>query len=416
VQAVIAEHPDVSQAAVIVRDERLLAYVVPESDGDGSVLAESVRSFLVSRLPEYMVPSVVVLLDTLPVTANGKLDRKALPDPRFSASPDTRHGSVTALQARMCEAFAEVLDLPEVGVDDDFFRLGGHSLLAVRLVSALQARGVTIPLRALLAAPTVSALMAHMTLSSVRDALDVLLPIRTTGTNPPYFLIHPGGGLCWSYMPLARFVPEDTPLYGLQARGLDGTGDLADSIEEMAADYIEQIRSVQPAGPYHLLGWSFGGVPAHEIATRLRAAGEEVGALVVIDTYPPKPGPEPDRRPEPVDPAEELTALMDTVRQEAGRVLGAIPDDELTHLARVFQNNGALRRGHRFSRYDGDMLLVVAAEGRRPDEPTGERWRPYVSGGIAEARLPCRHADMARPEMLELIWDAVAEWTGREGR
>ncbi len=418
VQAVVAAHPGVSQAVVIARadafgDKRLIAYIVPA--GGAGELTESVLAHAASSLPQYMVPSAVVVLEALPVTANGKLDRKALPEPEYATSPPDADadragtGAVTVLQARMCEAFAEVLGLPSVGVDDDFFRLGGHSLLAVRLVSALAARGVTIALRSLLAAPTVSGLMQQMTLSSVRDALDVLLPIRTQGTRPPFFLIDPGGGLSWSYMPLARYVPEDTPLYGVQARGLGGVGELARSIEEMAADYIEQIRTVQPHGPYHLLGWSFGGVPAHEIAVQLRAAGEEVAALVVVDTYPAEDEPEVQTRQEP-DPDDELTHLLDTVRQEAGRVLGAIPDDELVTLARIFQNNGALRRRHRFADYEGGMLLLVAGHDRPEGTPTAARWRPYVAGPIVEHRLPCRHAELGRPENLERIWDAVEQW------
>jgi acyl carrier protein len=165
VQAVITAHPAVARAAVIARqdgpgDLRLVAYVVAHPGADTD-LAESIRAFATGRLPEYMVPSAILLLDALPVTANGKLDRKALPAPDFAVVPG-RAPSSRAEQV-LCEAFAEILGLPEVGVDDDFFRLGGHSLLAVRLISQIRAvLGVELPLRALFQTPTVAGIAARL--------------------------------------------------------------------------------------------------------------------------------------------------------------------------------------------------------------------------------------------------------------
>jgi thioesterase domain-containing protein len=243
-------------------------------------------------------------------------------------------------------------------------------------------------------------------------------------------------------MPLARYVPQDIPLYGLQARGLDGTSAFAGSIREMAADYVEQIRSVQQVGPYHLLGWSFGGIPVHEIAVQLQAAGEEVAALVIMDTYPADPGPdaegiaedrteggeaagaddgtagaEPRRRGDRGDrsgaDADAVPErLMERMRQEAGHVLGAISDEELVTLARIFRNNAVIMLDHDFGRFDGEALLLVAAQDRKDDAPTVDRWAPYVSGQISEVRLPCKHSDMIRPEMLAQVWSAISAWLG----
>jgi thioesterase domain-containing protein/aryl carrier-like protein len=317
--------------------------------------------------------------------------------------------------------------LPEymVRVDDDFFWLGGHSLLAVTLTGRLRERGGSVSARDLIAAPTVRGLMDRMSLSSVHAALDVILPIQPDGKRPPLFCIHPAGGLSWCYMPLARYVPEGFRIYGLQARGLDGTSEPSGSVREMAADYIEQIRSVQPAGPYYLLGWSFGGYPAHEIAVQLRTAGEQVAALIIMDAYPPdeeqRTGSDSNERPE--DPDARLARIMDGARREARQILGAISDAEVMLLVQTYEKNMAMRVRHEFGRFDGRVLLLVAAsdrrfraaEGENSTVPTTERWSPYVSGEISEVRIPCTHAEMIQPEVLAQVWSGISSWLGLEG-
>jgi amino acid adenylation domain-containing protein len=440
VEAVLAGCPGVAQAAVTARedtpgDKRIVGYLVPAAGHeDGTTgLAAAAREHAAARLPDYMVPSAVVVLDALPQTPAGKLDKAALPAPEQAAAGTADAGSASGsqLEEMMCEEFAGVLDLESIGIDEDFFQMGGHSLLAVKLVTRLQARGVSVSVRDLITAPTVAGLMSQMSLSSVQGAFSALLPIRTGGSRPPLFCIHPAGGLSWCYMPLARYVPEDFSIYGLQARGLDSTGELPSSVREMAADYIGLIRTVQETGPYYLLGWSFGGIPAHEIAVQLQAAGEEVAALILLDAYPVnrRPDPEtpgPEGTPEEGTPAEapdesgpdtgaddaRMARLLERARREAGEVLGAITDDELMILAQTFLRNGEMQNAHDPGWFDGDTLLFVAAEGRDDGSPTAERWENYVSGAITEIRLPCAHSDMASPEVLAQVWSAISGHLG----
>ncbi|MFC8208942.1 amino acid adenylation domain-containing protein, partial [[Kitasatospora] papulosa] len=432
IEAALASHPSVGQAVALVRedipgDQRLVAYVVPnraaafeeEPESAADRIGQEARGLAQDRLPGYMVPSAVVVIERLPLMPNGKLDRKALPVPEGSAVDEAANWAVTSFEDNMCEAFAQVLGVPEVGVDDNFFALGGHSLLAVRLVGALRERGVSIAVRDLFAAPSVGELMRRMSLSSIRDALDVLLPIREQGSESPFFFIHPAGGLSWCYMPLARHVPAQIPLYGLQSRGLDGTSELARSVPEMAADYIERIRSMQASGPYRLLGWSYGGAVAHEIAVQLQAAGDEVSALVILDQYPwqRQDGEAVDHADETeVDLDAKVDQLIEVVRREAGGALGAATEEEYRTFARILQNHRTIRADHEHGRFDGDALLIVAEQSKAEGEATGELWKPYITGEITETSVPGTHYEMAKPETLFEVWTAVAAWLAPRNR
>jgi thioesterase domain-containing protein len=202
------------------------------------------------------------------------------------------------------------------------------------------------------------------------------------------------------------------PLYGLQARGFDGSSPFAASVTEMAADYIRQIRAIQETGPYHVLGFSAGGIPAHEIAVQLEAAGEEV-VLVILDAYPEAPEPEADpedqRRRGP-----DMERLVARMQAEAGETLGGLSDADIQIFARIYLNNASINADHRCGRFGGDVLLIVADADKADDEPTAERWQPYLSGALTEERLPCRHTDLLAPDNLGAAWARIAAWRDLE--
>ncbi|WP_223778405.1 non-ribosomal peptide synthetase [Streptomyces sp. 135] len=228
--------------------------------------------------------------------------------------------------------------------------------------------------------------------------LEVLLPLRPTGTRPPLFCLHTGTGLSWAYAALLRHLPQDLPVHGVQARGLAEQEPMPRSVEEMAADYAEQIRSVQPTGPYHLLGWSFGGLIAHAIATRFEEQGEQVRLLAVLDGYPEgSGGADLGRRSD--GPDEESAS----VRTQRGRTLGldAGMDDSLrSNMQAVIDNIGRLTPHHTPRRFHGDLLLFVAAEDR-PAELTAsaarESWQPYVAGDVESHEIAASHYTMLQP-------------------
>ncbi|MCA1587041.1 MAG: phosphopantetheine-binding protein, partial [Acidobacteria bacterium] len=238
----------------------------------------------------YMVPSVYVPLAALPHTPNGKIDRRALPlpDRNDAASKDEWIAPRTPAEARLAEIWGEVLQVGRVGCDDNFFDLGGHSLLGVRLFSQVEQQfGTRLPLATLLEAPTLAQMAGLIGQENWTPSWSSLVPIQREGTRTPFFCTHGAGANVLYLRTLARYLGDDQPFYGLQSQGLDGKTAPFERVEDMAAHYLNELRSVQPQGPYMLGGFSFGGVVVFEMAQQLVAQGEEVSLLALIDTFFP---------------------------------------------------------------------------------------------------------------------------------
>ena len=291
IESVLSSHPDVRQCIVTARTNedgvRLVAYVVSEIDEQQ--VNGQLRQHLLHQLPDYMVPSDFVFLDALPLTPNGKVNRQALPAPGRSAM---RRNAFVAprdtLELKLAHLWEEAFKTQPIGVTDDFFELGGHSLVAVRLFALIEARlGKRIPLTTLFKGATVEQLANLLRRNDEPEHWSPLVEIQKGDSRRPLFLIHPVGGSVLSYLDLARHLGAEQPIYGLYARGLDAGQQPHTQIEDMAAEYLEAIRGVQPHGPYLLGGWSMGGVIAFEMAHQLQAQNEEVSLLALIDTAAP---------------------------------------------------------------------------------------------------------------------------------
>nr|MDJ0728113.1 amino acid adenylation domain-containing protein [Prochloraceae cyanobacterium] len=292
IESVLNTHPDIQQAIVTARDERLVAYLVLEGTTNNKQQTannkqQDVKDFLKQKLPEYMIPSAFVVLEEFPLTPNGKIDRKSLPRPDRRSTNHTEYiAPRNDLEKQLTQIWSETLNIEKIGVKDSFFDIGGHSLLAVRLIAQIQPKyRKKLPLTSLFQNPTIEQL-AKLIKSDRIQSNSVLVPIKTTGNRSPLFCIHPIEGNVFCYRDLASHL-EEYPVYGLQSVGLDKNSTPLTTIEDMASQYIEAIKTVQQQGPYQLAGWSLGGVIALEIARQLVDRGEKIANLSLIDSHAP---------------------------------------------------------------------------------------------------------------------------------
>jgi amino acid adenylation domain-containing protein len=289
IEARLSACDGVREALVIARedrngDKRLVAYLIPHP-GSQLVVA-SLRQQLLTTMAEYMVPSAFVTLDAYPLNPNGKIDRKALPQPDLAAVVTQEYEAPQGrVETMVAGIWQDMLELARVGRQDHFFELGGHSLLATQLISRLkQTLDVDVALHDLFAYPTLSGFAARIQTPTTPNATPNLLQIRRANNMKTLFFIHDGtGGLGYVHK-LLPSLDADMTVYGLLPSGLaEGETPLA-TIEEMAALYLRQIRTVQPRGPYHLLGYSAGGMVAYEMANQLLGMDQRIAFLGLIDT------------------------------------------------------------------------------------------------------------------------------------
>ncbi|ANH80439.1 hypothetical protein A8C56_05045 [Niabella ginsenosidivorans] len=283
----------IKNAVTLVREDSpgkgyLASYVVlQEPEEAPELLKKKWREALRSKLPDYMVPGVFVILEKLPLTGNGKIDKRALPAPVFDAKPGKKLSNrpLSALESRIKQIWEEELGIQQLSLSDDFFELGGHSLTAIKIMTRIKDEtGVNLPISTLFEHSTLAAVIGLLQENEIEIGKKVLVPIKTTGSLPPIYLIHGGALNILLYKQLAPFLNEDQPLYGIQALGLDGDLSCLDSIEEITARYLTEVLAQNPDGPYIIIGYSFGGLVAYEMARQLLAIGKTIRLLGIMDT------------------------------------------------------------------------------------------------------------------------------------
>jgi amino acid adenylation domain-containing protein/non-ribosomal peptide synthase protein (TIGR01720 family) len=346
IERALAQHPAVQETVVAIREDvpgnkRLVAYVVIK--GELASTIPDLHEFLKQKLPEYMVPAAIMLLESLPLTPNGKINRRALPEPD-TARPELQEAFIAprdSLELQLAQIWEDVLNVSPIGVTDNFFNLGGHSLLAVRLMAQVQQQfAQNLPLATLFQAPTIEQLATTLRLPTHSLEWSPLVKIQQGGSKRPFFCLPGTGGNVLYFYHLARYLGSDQPFYGLQAQGLNGEQAPHTQVEEMAADYIKAIQTVQPQGPYLLGGHSFGSYVAFEMAQQLLQQGQEVALLALLDT----PAPLPNNQPVEIeDDATYLTGIATSIERFLGKKL-SVSYEALQPLAADEQLNYLLER------------------------------------------------------------------------
>lgn len=434
IESVLREHPGIQEAVVIARedvpgDRRLVGYLVAP---DEKAIVD-LRASLRARLPEYMVPSAFVRLDALPLTTNGKVDRRALPAPGGE-----RIAVATALVAPrtpterwLVETWQSQIGIHPIGIQDNFFEVGGHSLMAVRIFDLIQKElGRSLSPATLFQAPTVETLAAILDQEDWKPDWKCLVAIRPNGTRPPFFFIHGARANVLFYQVLAKYLPTDIPLFAVQSLGLDGQTEPLKTVEEMAEFYLREIRSVQPEGPYYLGGMSFGGIVALEIAQRLYTQGQETRLVAMLNSECPGGSPYFPKRsglfqhkiiPRVLRAETSFITLRqkglaaflrNKIRPKASH--RTVVDDELSSkrisdqeiVERIFRLNQTAERKYRPHPYPGRITLLYTAERhpiQYPDTDTRLAWSDYAEGGLEVHLIPGDHVSMRKEPHVKVL-------------
>jgi amino acid adenylation domain-containing protein len=432
VEHALLSHPGVSAAVVLAVEsagaKQLAAFVVRRegaSQADGAALLDHVRA----KVPAYMVPGTVTFIERLPLSANGKLDRDALR--RVAPEAESRRPEYeaprTATERTLVDIWQEVLAVRPIGIRDDFFDLGGHSFAAIRVVTRIAKQlGRSVPLGAMLQGRTVAYLADIV---DRRQAWSPLVSLRAEGAGRASFFVHPAGGSVLCYRGLAQL--SSGPFHALQAAGLDGDQEPIDTIERMAASYVEAVRTVQAHGPYVIGGWSSGGVIAFEMARQLEHAGEVVERVVMLDTPAPLQQDVPSDRsllhwfiedldlvdparvarlsvPEHAAPPEMLSVALAELRAEVADP--ALDPNHLGPVFAVFRSTVTACRRYHAAPIAADIAVLRAREGRVSEflahPADGEAdwgWRAFTRGRVATATVPGTHHTILNRANVEAV-------------
>jgi aspartate racemase len=444
VAAVLTEHPAVQQAVVVpwtpeAADTRLVAYWVPADLPDTPPpTATALRRYLEQKLPDFMLPAHVVACPALPLTPQGKVDRRALPPPKdlTQAPRKADEAPQSGVEQQLAALMGAILGLPPMGRHDNFFERGGHSLLATRVVAEVRQRlHVELPLRAIFEHPTVATLAARIVEqqrgrarppAQPSPAWTSLVPMQTSGTNPPLFLIPPAAKTTYGFMPLVQHLGHHQPCYGLQPLGLDPGEVPHHHLPAMAAHYLAEIRTVQPQGPYYLAGKCFGGTVAYEIAQQLLAQGEQVALLAMFDVRRVPHLAPLDRSHPPKQPWHDrllrltrhllrgnlgavlASRLRNTFRRMRERWTRAFGTPENQRILRTFQANIRARIAYIARPYPGHIVLFQVT-----GQPTFEaEWRAICAGGCTVHLVPGTHVDLLQEPNVGDVADLLRPYLG----
>lgn len=432
IETLLETHPDLEACSVVAQEDSmgskiLVAFLVIKSGSQLSL--DSLRGWVGSKLPDYMVPSRFATLDALPLSPTGKVDRKTLEKTRGTTlTSGTEHVPArNDLESRLVEIWESLLGHERIGVLDNFFELGGNSLRAAQLTAEItKITGKRLHIATLFHSPTIESLARRLSENDWVPQWKQLVQLQPHGSKPPLFFVHGWGGDVFFFVDLAMQMAPDQPVYGIQSANQSGDDPGHDSVESLAASYVKELRAFQPEGPYHLSGYSLGGIIAFEIARQLRSQGQEVALLALLDSSPiggvsrgiyartmmrhllTRTGfhfrhwwkmPAGDR-------LEYLQKRMSSLRSymtgnKTKRVVTAEPpadggqaEDDLASLDPFY----SLTQSYRVQRYDG-FIDIFVSDDAKPHKILS--WRYAARGGIQYHAVPGNHYQILEPGHVE---------------
>jgi amino acid adenylation domain-containing protein len=430
IETVLMEHPDVQQAAVIGKKDRsgeqiIVAYIVANywqnlcPEKLQGKIAE-VRSFLKTKLTDYMMPSAIEVLDTLPLTPNNKIDRRSLPEPSRQNLPVTAPRD--ALEVQLVKIWEQVLDVQQIGIDDNFFDLGGNSLTALHLFTEIERIWhKRLLLSVLFKSPTITEVAEIIRHNQSDHDWSPIICLESGGTKSPLFCIHPLGGNVFNYYDLSKKLQIDRPIYGLQARGIDGKQPPFERIEDIASYFIKSIKTIQPHGPYLVLGYSFGGIVAFDIARQLTELGDQVDFLGLLDIRCPTivdiDPPLRERLNVQIDRLRSLTlrqklqyfinrVLFGQSMDYRGKVVTTLSNLDIftPELLRVLDCNSQAKKAYQPQTYAG-KATIFWSEYQDPyiNEYPDLGWGNFITGGVDVQRVPGNHNTLIEEPHIQVL-------------
>jgi amino acid adenylation domain-containing protein len=436
VTAALLQQPEIIEAVVVARNstaggKELVAYLVPADNGELSL--PRLRRCLLEQLPDYMIPARFVGLAELPLNPHGKVDRSALPEPDAAnlVPGDEPAPPRDASERLLVDIWEKVLGCNGVGIRDNFFDLGGSSFLAVSLMSAIEVHfGERLPLSTLLAGATVEQLAESLRERQRKQSWSPLVVVGN-GARTPLLFVHPVGGNVLSYYELARLLGPDQPLLMLQALGIEEGQFPFATVEELADYYLEAVRRERPAGPYLLVGWSFGGLVAYEMARRFDQAGEQVGMLVVIDIHANSSVPEwvdevddaglveyifadvvdvSAEEQRALDPGARLAYIVEQL-QQSDYPLESTEAAHTRRLLQLFRSNTIAALKYVPQPFPGRIKLFRARDGSRQDDEQDSTlgWGELAGGGVELTWVPGNHQNIVSSPNVEVLAQCLSE-------
>ena len=438
IEAQLTKHPEIREAVVVAKesgsgDPRLVAYYTAYA----ALSTQSLRSHLSDQLPDYMIPAAFVWLEALPLGPNGKLDRKALPDDNGLSHDREAVAPRNQEELQIARIWQSIFGTDNLSVHDSFFELGGHSLQAVQMVAKIESElGKQLPLEALFKAQTIEQLARLISEDAEEGIWDPVVRLRTgCGASPIFCLAGVGGQSHYLYH-LATALDNEHPIYAFQPKGLDGRSEAHTSIEQMAAYYLELMLKTQPEGPYFLVGHSFGGSVAFEMAKRLEADGHEVGFVALLDAGMPSGNSATDAELniqslqalayvynrkidinaadlEGLNEDEQLKLIkphlvdMGLVREDAGLTM-------VSNLMNIFRTQ--MRMSYHPDRTQVSQLLFIEAEQRLIDseriamENAVLQWKRLSKNPFVHALVPGNHLSMLNQENARNVANILHNW------